>query len=64
MGVISNNIVAKEIAEKRIAICRQCPHYLKSIKVCRICGCVMPIKTRLKEVECADRENIRWHKEP
>ena len=56
-------LVAKEVAAGRLAICQTCPHYLKAIKVCRICGCVMPLKTKLKSSRCADDTNIRWRSE-
>jgi hypothetical protein len=35
-----------------MAICEQCPHYNKKTTQCGICGCFMPLKTKLPHAEC------------
>jgi len=37
-------------AERRIAICQECPEY--KLFVCTKCGCMMPVKTRLRGASC------------
>jgi len=37
-------------ALSRIKICRSCEHY--KMFICTQCYCVMPIKTRIKNVHC------------
>jgi Fe2+ or Zn2+ uptake regulation protein len=37
-------------ALRRIKVCRECEHY--KMFVCTQCGCIMPIKTRIKQAAC------------
>lgn len=50
--LLNNNKVrsSKELKEKRLSICSQCPR-LKS-GVCMECGCIMKLKTSLLEAYC------------
>ena len=40
------------IAEARMAICEACPELITLTKMCGVCKCVMPIKTKLVNAEC------------
>ena len=40
----------KELQKQRLNICNSCPHYKKP--KCILCGCFMPIKTRIREISC------------
>lgn len=40
------------LQKRRMAICDSCPHLLGVTKQCKKCGCVMPLKTKLKMAEC------------
>ena len=42
---------SKEESERRMEICKQCPHLTKRNR-CKKCGCFMKIKTKLKRVNC------------
>jgi len=46
-------------AERRIAICNACPEY--RMFICGKCGCMMPIKTRLRGASCPLN---KWGPEP
>lgn len=48
----SNNYTSKDIRNERYDICKGCEHFFKPIKMCRECGCNMPLKTWLKEATC------------
>ena len=48
----SNNYTAKDIRNERYSICKGCEHFFNPIKMCRECGCNMPLKTWLKEDTC------------
>ena len=48
--------------EDRYKICKKCPNFSKFWKTCRLCGCFMPLKTKLRWVECPD-EPPRWTQE-
>lgn len=52
----------KELIKERMDICKACPHYFKATTTCKKCGCFMKVKTALANVECADKENVRWGK--
>ena len=42
----------KSEAEARLAICRECPFFIKNTQQCKECGCFMNLKTKLKLAEC------------
>lgn len=42
--------VETEVAEQRMAICRECPLYVAG--VCQDCHCIMALKTKLPNAEC------------
>ena len=48
--------------EQRYEICKKCPHFIKFWKTCKLCGCFMPLKTKIRWVECPD-EPARWTQE-
>jgi hypothetical protein len=48
----SNNYTTKDIRNERYDICKGCEHFFNPIKMCRECGCNMPLKTWLKEATC------------
>jgi hypothetical protein len=48
----SNNYTNREVRDSRYEICKSCEHFFNPIKMCRECGCNMPLKTWLKEASC------------
>lgn len=46
MSTVANDVVAE-----RIQICTSCPE-LNRLKMCKKCGCFMPVKIRLKSSSC------------
>jgi len=44
--------VEKEEADKRLDICKACPHLLTATVQCQKCGCFMHLKTKLAKAEC------------
>lgn len=44
--------VQTEVAEKRLEICRGCPHFIKATTQCKECGCFMTAKTKLPNASC------------
>jgi hypothetical protein len=44
------NTESESFAAKRIKICQECEHYKAFI--CTKCGCLMPVKTKLKGSSC------------
>lgn len=57
----NNNVyVSKEEAQRRLAICNNCIHFLKLTNQCALCGCDMRNKVNYKQAECADDKLKRW----
>ena len=44
--------VSYDISSSRMTICKQCPEFIKAIKQCKKCGCIMNIKTKLPHAFC------------
>lgn len=42
----------EELAKDRLDICKACPEFFELTKQCSKCGCVMPLKVKLKEATC------------
>lgn len=42
----------KEMIESRLAICNECPWFVKKLAKCRRCGCFMTLKTTLENAKC------------
>lgn len=39
-------------AHERLKVCESCDKYLKNAKICGVCKCFMPMKTRLRMAKC------------
>lgn len=37
---------------EKYLICKKCEHFNDTIKVCKVCSCFMPVKTRLPDTKC------------
>jgi len=37
---------------KRMDLCNSCPELIQVTKQCKKCGCIMPLKTKLKAASC------------
>lgn len=48
----SKNYTTKTVRDTRYEICKRCDRFLSPVKVCRECGCSMPLKTWLKNATC------------
>jgi hypothetical protein len=44
--------VQTEIAEQRLAICKECPELVSATSQCKKCGCLMNLKTKLPNASC------------
>lgn len=42
----------KEEAERRFAICQECPEIIELTSTCSKCGCFMYIKTKIERAAC------------
>lgn len=52
--VINPNVekVDTSISESRMSVCTDCDRFISLTKQCKECGCVMPLKTKLKNATC------------
>lgn len=44
--------VAKDAAQARFDICKQCEHFFKPTSSCKACGCFMKAKVKLASSDC------------
>jgi hypothetical protein len=44
--------VSDTAQERRMAICKECPFYIKITTQCSKCACIMPQKTKLADASC------------
>ena len=49
---IKNNYIEKIESDKRMQICLGCEHLIKLTHQCKKCGCLMNLKTKLKDATC------------
>jgi hypothetical protein len=47
-----NNYADEETANRRMAICEECPRLFRATKQCKECGCLMNLKTKLAAAKC------------
>lgn len=47
-----NNYIEKIESDKRMDICLGCEHLIKLTHQCKECGCLMNLKTKLKDATC------------
>lgn len=40
------------IVKSRYEMCLECPHFIDKTKQCRECGCIMPLKVKLRDAVC------------
>jgi hypothetical protein len=52
--IVNPNIpkVTEEVANSRMAICRECPELIKATSQCKQCGCFMNAKTKIEAAIC------------
>ena len=43
---------SREIAKKRMTICKSCPKLFKPTKTCKECGCFMSVKVWVSDADC------------
>lgn len=44
--------VSDETEATRFAVCKSCAFFTKWVSTCQVCGCFMPIKTKLAKSSC------------
>lgn len=51
---ILNKVFVSEIEKaQRLSLCRACEHFDETYVQCKVCGCFLEAKTRLKNFHCA-----------
>jgi hypothetical protein len=48
-----------EYAKERYVICKSCEYFDNLFKLCKKCGCFMPVKTQFKRFSCPIE---KWNK--
>lgn len=39
-------------SSERYELCKSCVHFNATLKTCKLCGCFLPAKTKLKGSQC------------
>ena len=45
-------MASQPVAVERMKTCRACQDFIALTSMCKNCGCYMPFKTKLKNMEC------------
>lgn len=45
-------IASADKASKRKDVCKACEQYRRALDQCKVCGCIISIKTRLNDTSC------------
>ena len=48
----ANYGVPENVQKQRLDFCKDCKYFKDALKQCSICGCLMPLKVKLKESWC------------
>jgi len=46
--------VMPAVQKERMDICNSCPFLISATKQCKLCGCFMPLKTKLPNASCPE----------
>jgi hypothetical protein len=57
MSLISSVFTTVQIAQERYSMCKVCPQFNSTVKMCTNCGCIMPMKVKLRHAECPE---LNW----
>lgn len=54
--LLEEGFVDEKLKDKRYSICKSCDRFKKLNKICEMCLCFMPAKTKLAGAECPKGE--------
>jgi hypothetical protein len=49
---ITVKFVDHELSVQRLSTCKNCEEFVKITSQCKLCGCFLPAKTKLKNSSC------------
>lgn len=49
-------VCPSSIKRRRLNICNKCENYNTTTKICKICKCLMPVKTSFSNFSCPDKK--------
>jgi hypothetical protein len=47
-----SGITDEKTSEERMEICKKCDSFVQMFKLCKECGCFMPIKVTFEKMKC------------
>lgn len=53
--------IPESIVNSRMDACRSCEHFIKLTSQCKRCGCVMPLKTKLRSSMCPEQKWLPYN---
>jgi hypothetical protein len=59
VAAITNAYLKTPEAYARVKVCESCDKYLERAKICAVCKCFIPVKSRLRYAKCPED---KWEK--
>lgn len=56
-------VAPRVVAAERMAICQTCARFSVDKQTCEICGCFMPLKTTMANMECPIQLWSEWKRD-
>lgn len=53
-------IAPRVVSRQRLDICQACDRFQEKTQTCEICGCYMPLKTTMANMECPIQKWSEW----
>ncbi|WP_426448196.1 DUF6171 family protein [Paenibacillus sp. S-38] len=56
----SEAAVPDDLYEQRLAACDSCPQLIESSMTCKVCGCFVQVRAKLRANDCPNPAGSRW----
>lgn len=53
-------VAPRRVALLRMEVCESCDRYRQDKQTCEVCGCFMPLKTTMANMECPIQKWTEW----
>jgi len=50
----------ESVSQFRMELCEECEHFRANSKMCKICGCYLPLKTQMANMKCPLDKWTEW----
>jgi len=57
------SVAPRRVSMLRMEVCESCDRYNSEARTCQICGCFMPLKTTMANMECPIQKWTEWKRD-